>query len=183
MIKLNLLPPAEKKILAAEQTQRWILFYGSSILAIFLAFITLLAAEWFYISVQLKSASESFAALQSGAQGQDLKSQEGLIKDLNRQLENISKIQQNHKSFSAFLVALTEFTPAGIKITNISIDEKWQAIITGHAALRDDMLAFKEALEKSGWTENLESPLANLLKQTDINFYFKFGIKTDLLVQ
>lgn len=181
MLKLNLLPPEEKNALMIEQSQRWIVFYGSAIAAILLIFAGLLGAIWLSINYQLKNAAAEFNSVQTSLKGRDLKSQEEQISQTNAFLKNLDNIQRGQKIYSDLLIALSDLVPPGAKLTSLTIDEKNAVALYGFAAQREQILAFKEALENSKLFKDIESPLSNLVKQTDINFYFNFNLQPDAL--
>lgn len=183
MIKLNLLPLQEKKTLALEETQRWIVFYGSAILGILLIFVALLGIIWVSITIQLKSASNNFEAIQSSFRGQDLKTQQVAVSNLNSYLEKINAIQKNQKSYSNFLINLAEIIPDGVRLNTFSLDDKNEAVLNGYAQRRELVILLKDSLEKSDFFGDVESPLSNLVKQTDINFYFKFKLRPNVLMK
>ncbi len=176
MIKLNLLPLQEKEALALEKTQRWIIFYGSAITGIFLIFVALLIIIWAFIAIQLKSAVNNLESVQSSFKGQDLKTQQAAVADLNKYLEKIASIQKNQKSYSVLLISLSNLVPSGIRLNTLAIDRSDEISLNGYAQRRELILAFKDSLEKSNLFTDIENPLSNLIKQTDINFYFKFKL-------
>ena len=183
MIELNLLPPSEKNLLNLEQIQRWALLYGGSLLLMALGFTAILGLVWFSILVQLKNYSQSLQNIGASFQGQSVDRQKQLTLNLNQYLEKINNVQQNHKYYSAALVALANIIPAGARLDGLSIDEKNQVSLTGFAPQRTQVLLLQDALTKSQFFTKVEKPLANLTKPADIDFNFKFTIKPDKLVK
>lgn len=183
MIKLNLLPSAEKELFKIDQIQRWVVFYGSVFFCSLLVFIILLAAIWFSLSIQIKSIGANLDIAKQNAPGQDLKTQQNLIKKLNAKIEKASQFEKNHKRYSTILLALAEVMPEGIKIERITIDEKNKMTISGYAQKREDMLTLKNSLEKSAFFTDINSPIANLIKQAAISFSLTMTIKTDILIK
>ncbi len=183
MIELNLLPPEEKNSLRLSQTQRWIIFYGSAVLGSLSIFIVLLAVIWLSLFIQLKSLNASLDVAKQSQQGQDLKTQQDLIKELNAQIEKISQFEKTHKSYSPVLLALAKIMPVGTKLERLTLDEKNKMAIFGYAATREAVLNLKNSLEKSALFTKIDSPLTNLIKQTDINFSFSLDAKTSDLNQ
>lgn len=183
MIELNLLPPQEKKLLTLERLQRWLLFYGGAILAMAVVFAGLLAATWAFLLIQLKAVTLNLQTQRTSLQGQDLRAQQDLAKETNRQLEKLNQIQINHQYYSAALIELTRLVPSGVRLDTFSLDEKSQATLTGYARQREQVIAIQTALEGSVFFENVESPLANLVKSADINFSFNFILRPENLKQ
>jgi Tfp pilus assembly protein PilN len=181
MIKLNLLPPPEKKEFARNQFQRWIIFYGVRIIGILLIFSFLLAIIWLYIDIQLQAANKDYNSIQTGLRGTDLKMQQEKTVLLNTTINKISLAQKNQKNYSGFLASLTNLVPPGIRLEAISLDKNNEGTLNGFAQKREQIIAYKDLLDKSGLFVNIENPLSNLVKQTDINFYFKFKIVLEAL--
>ncbi|MDD2753241.1 MAG: PilN domain-containing protein [Candidatus Portnoybacteria bacterium] len=183
MTELNLLPPQEKELLNLEKTRRWVSFYGAGFLIVVLGFAILLGFVWFFILIQLKSYALTAQNIKASFQGQGVDKEKQLVGELNQYLEKVGQIQKNHKYFSPVLIEIANITPAGVRIEGLSIDEKGRVEITGFAPMRTQVLMLQEALVKSKLFAGIENPLANLTKQTNINFNFKFGLKPEELVK
>ncbi len=182
MIKLDLLPPLEKKNLWLEQIQRWILFYASTILIIFLVFVGFLFGIWSFLIIQQNSLASNLKSIQSDSRGQALIEQRNAIEKTNQTLEKINRIQKNHKYYSWLLAALSDLIPEGVRLESISIGQDGQAVLYGFAPKRDQVIVIKENLEQSKLFDDIFSPLANLTRQEAVNFYFKFKLKSSVLV-
>lgn len=178
MIELNLLPPDEKQTLRLEQTRRWIMFYGGSLLLVLAGFIALLGFIWFFILIQLKSYSQSLQSIENSFQGQSLDHQKDLIADFNLYLEKLNWVQKTQKNYSPVLAEIARIIPPGVRLNSLSIDETGLASLSGFAAQRTQVLALQDALEKSKLFSNLEKPLTNLTKQTNIDFHFSFSVQS-----
>jgi len=74
------------------------------------------------------------------------------------------------------LASLADLTPPGVRLDALLINESNEATLNGYAQKREQIIVFKESLEKSGMFGEIENPLSNLVKQTDINFYFNFKV-------
>jgi|GEM_PF-1921732 len=183
MIELNLLPPQEKDELKLERIYRWLIFYCSSTILIVLLFVTFLALIWFFIVVQLKTYTTNLEDTKTSFQGQSIENQQKLINSFNLKLDQINRIQSNHKYYSTILMRLAEIIPSGIRIDAFVVDEQGKCTLTGYAQRRSQLLLFKDALDKSSYFENIDNPISNLTKQIDINFSFRFDVKPAALKQ
>ncbi|MBU2036666.1 PilN domain-containing protein [Patescibacteria group bacterium] len=183
MIKLNLLPPDEKEQLNLDRLRRWVVFYGSGLLCSLSVFIFLLIVIWFSLFIQLKSLGESLDIAQRSQQGQDLKAHQDLIKELNVKIEKLGQSEKDRQNYSLIFLALAKIMPAGTRIERLSLDEKNQMVIAGYAQKRENLLDLKASLEKSALFTDIESPLTNLIKQTDIAFSFTLTVKTSDLIK
>lgn len=181
MIRLNLLPPKEKGNLKLEEIQRWIWVWTAALTLALVFFLIVLATIYFSLISGSKAARENYQFIQQSAQGETLKSQQDLINNFNDRLARIASLQEKHKYYSQALIEILSLLPSGIRLESLVINEKKQVTLSGFAPDREKIIVFKEALEKSNKFENIENPLSNLLKQTDINFYFKFDLTDRIL--
>jgi len=53
--------------------------------------------------------------------------------------------------------------------------------LSGAADTRDNLLAFKDNLEKEGCFSNVDLPLSNLVDKTDVSFRIVFDVKESCL--
>lgn len=181
MIKLNLLPPNEKKIIKAERLRRWICFYGSAVAAITFVFIAFLMITWLIILIQLNAVSANMDSVQKNFKKEGLPQQENSLKTINQRLRQINDLQEKQASYYGLLNQLAKLTPPDIYLTGIAADENAKVAIQGKAPRREQVLEFKDRLEKSKYFKNVKSPLANFVKETDIDFSFQFEIASTSL--
>ncbi len=181
MIHLNLLPPGEKENLKMEKIQHGLWFWTALIAGALIFFLVMLATVYFSIISLSKTVEEDYRLIQASTQGKNLKSQQDLIRDFNLKLSQIETLQKKHKYYSTILIELTRLLPEGVRLENLTIDEKNQVILLGFAPRREEIIALKDNLEKSKKFANIENPLSNLIKQTDINFYLKFNLTEEAL--
>jgi len=183
MLTLNLLPPSEKEALAQERIFRWVFFYGGAVVLFLLLFFLFLIPVEIFIGARLKSANEDLVSFQASFQGQNLLTQEKAAIALNQELDQISARQKSRRYYSRALANLAKIAPPGARLESIDINDKNEVILNGWAANRDSVLTFQDALAKSGLADNLQSPISNLVKQTDITFIFKFSLTPSALLK
>ena len=176
MIKLNLLPPQEKKILSLEEIQRWISFYGVAVLGLLFVFIVLLMVAWLFIMVQLDWAKADLEKARQNFNSQGFKEQENKVNQINQQLGKISRAQNDYRSYLDVLAKISTLIPANIRLNAFSLNEQKEIRLNGFTPQRELIIQFRERLEKSGFFKDIESPLSNLTQQTNITFDLKFKI-------
>lgn len=169
-------------MLGLEQTRRWIIFYGGNLLLVLLGLAALLALIWFGILVQLKSYSQGLDDIAASFQGQSLDQQKQQITSLNDYLNKLNQIQKNHQRYSLVLKELANLLPAGVRLESLSIDAKGQVSLAGFAPQRTQVLTMQDALAKSKFFKEVANPLANLTKQINIDFNFKFNLNPPELI-
>ncbi len=175
MIKLNLLPPKEKRKLELANLNRLVVFLAIRI-AIFLFIFTLFLITTYYcLFVLLKEQKRSIEINRNDVRIQHLTKMEEKIENVNQQLDKINLKQKELVIWTPVLEELAKITPSGVYLMNFSYRLSGSKInLSGWAESRDKLIRFKDSLEKSPLFVNLESPLSNLIKQNDINFSFTF---------
>lgn len=183
MIKLNLLPPEEKKILSLEQSRRWVNFYGCSGFLMLAAFSLLLIFIWSLILIQLKGSNLDVQSNQASQQGRSVSEQQNSVKELNRTLQTLDAVQKNQRYFSKFLIFLAENLPSGMRLDGLAVEKNGRVALSGFAPRREQLLLFQRKIEDSSLFSDIENPLENLTRQTDINFTIEFSLKPEVLKQ
>ena len=68
---------------------------------------------------------------------------------------------------------IEQITPRGLYLINFSYQASNNKVsLTGWAENRDKLLRFEKLLKETPYFGEVEAPLSNLIKQTDINFSF-----------
>jgi Tfp pilus assembly protein PilN len=176
MIALNLLPPEEKTEIVSHKTYRKVLAWGFSSLVLVLAFLAILSSIWLYLFVQLNSMQEIVQGLQASPQNQRFNDIKKEIDDVNRELKSFSSLIGQENEYSFYMDKLTGLLNSGIRFKSVSFDGS-RVALSGQAATRESLLLFKDNLENSDYFQNVDAPLSNFLKQTDIDFSFSFEIE------
>jgi hypothetical protein len=102
------------------------------------------------------------------------------INKINSILDYISQTQENFIRLSCFMKSLKNLSGPDITLDQIIFNrEKTSVIIRGKSKTRDQLLDFKEKLEKSGLLAEINLPLKNLLTREEINFEISASVITD----
>lgn len=164
MLKLNLLPPKEKYKQKLERINHLVIFISAGLLAILLIFILLLTGIWFYLSrIEVSGLSEPADEISKK------------VNDLNEKLININQIIEERIVWSQVLEELSQKVPSGVNLVSLNLNRENRKIdLRGQAQLREQLLAFQDNLEKSPQFVDIYSPLANLIKPTNLDFILSF---------
>ncbi|MFH0906998.1 MAG: PilN domain-containing protein [bacterium] len=175
MLQLNLLSPAEKEKIKMNKFIHFIVFFGISFLALLIVFSLLLASVLFSSSIIVKSQNKLIEVRENDEKSQQLVEIETKINNVNEHINQINIKQKNSVIWTFVFEELSKLTPLGIYLNSFSYYISGNIIsISGNADNRDNLLLFKKALEQSPYFDEIDSPLSNLIKQTDIDFYFTF---------
>jgi len=206
MININLISPKQKEAIKLQQI--YLNFKNLMIvilLVIIVISIILLLGRLLLQNNFTKVVNETSLVL-SQQQGHNKK-----IKDINSQLELISKIQEHYLSWSDLFITVSQVTPKNISISSIQIktkvvettkkstkkkkktstanQEKFSfaklpdkiITISGFARTREDLLLFEDNLNTNILFKTVDLPFHSKLKQTNIDFSITAEINSEQL--
>ncbi len=172
-MSFNLLPASEQKNIRVLK-MLWGLQEFCLILVITLGVISLLLMAG--NSVLTNASSDLVTVLtttQTSRQGLQEK-----ITTLNQRIQTALKIQNEWLPVHAYIETATTPVHDRITLTNLTfLNREGTLTIHGFAKTRKDFLAYQEVLSKSGFFEQIHSPLSNILEPMDITFQLTATIK------
>ncbi len=171
MLDLNLLPPKEKINLRYGMRTRAVLAVGGILASAFIASISLLAPTLFALFFQ---KSELLQAVDVAAETSLRAGVPKNIGDLNaaKRLAK-SALTNDAKSdlASGLLRAVFADVPNGIRLESLKVNLESNDInIGGFSPDRQTLLAFLSNLKNNPSIASVSSPVANIIKETDISF-------------
>jgi cell division protein FtsB len=209
MINFNLLPPEAREELRWEKINRSFVAHSIIIVAMVFIFILFLLIIQLYADIKLSDLEKTINLRKENVRIQEVKDLENEIENFNRHLTTIDKIQKNHLYFSQVISIFTKNVPSSVQIARLNIiqpkeekknntvqakktsvtgvssqeteEKKFQININGKAAKRNDLLFFKNALEKTSCFAKIYSPLSNLVEREDIDFSFVGDLNKEFL--
>jgi hypothetical protein len=207
-MNFNLLPPEAGEELRWEKINRSFIIHSVIIIAMVFIFILFLLIIQLYADIRLSDLEKTINLRKENVRIQKVKDLENGIKIFNEHLTTVDKIQRNHLYFSQVISIFTENVPDSVQIARLNIiqleekknnavqpkkssatdisskkteEKKFQININGKAAKRDDLLSFKNALEKTSCFAKIYSPLSNLVEREDIDFSFIGDLNKEFL--
>jgi Tfp pilus assembly protein PilN len=177
MIRLNLLPPQEKKEIEFLRFFRLIASLGIWLTVILIIFSLILVSAFFSLDLLLDSQQELIETRKQEEKNQSLAQIEERINQANSNISKIFLKQQGIILWTLILEELTEIIPEGLSLDLLSSSKESRKIkLNGFSPDRDKLLVFAESLKQSSYFQDIESPLSNLIKQKDIDFTLNFLI-------
>lgn len=175
MLKLNLLPPSEKKELELLKLNRLLVSLAIWLLVFVIIFTLFLASTFFCLSILLREQKHLIEVRQSDPKMQSLLEIEEKVKQTNQTIKQVYLTQKDLIFWTPLLEEISKIIPSGIYLTNFSYQAiNNQITLSGWADYRENLLGLQKSLEESSLFEEVKAPLANLVKQKDINFSFTF---------
>lgn len=188
MIVLNLLPPIEKKALKLDYARRAVIFYGILILFLLGVFVIFLFPSYLTLKLQLDSLEGQLNFEKVTVESRQVLGLEERVGEINKNIAALSEFSKKSAALSPLLESLAKVLPSGAYFTEVSFQkspavqpggpaEAGKITLRGFAKTRADVLAVKYNLETNEYLAEIESPVLNYLKESDINFVFFAKIK------
>ncbi len=174
---INLLPEEGKKEFIMERKIKIVTILGTLSL-VFLVFLgVLLFSVKIYILSQLQSEKTSFNLENLSIDTPEIKALEKNTKELNQKISQLNSFYKEQTSISQVLEEISNILPSETYLTSFSYQkEKSQVNLFGFAKTRENLLDFKKSLENQKNITNIYSPISNLTKPIDIDFFFSFNL-------
>lgn len=169
MLTLNLISLEQKKEIKQKRIFEIIKKIFGVLIIIFSTFAIALLLVKLALQINFVNTVWSTTLVSKNSRGNNMK-----ITDINRKISAVSNIQNDFRQWSILIENLANTAGQGISFSAVNIDgEKKTIIISGVAELREDLLNFKEKLEKSPSFRDVEFPMQNILQKENISFEIK----------
>jgi predicted RND superfamily exporter protein len=176
MIKMNLLPPEQKKRIKILILYRDIISSGLILFLLFLLLIIFLGGSLTFLNMQYLAFEKDINDQQSRIiQTETLKTIQNRIKELNDGILAIKKIEDSKSDLYEVLDRINEEIFQGVKIYSLQIDNDSKLItVSGYSSSRENLVAIRKILNGDSHYKEVDFPLSNLANPTNINFRFSF---------
>lgn len=171
----NLLPDQYASDVRHEKLIRFFNLLFASAAAIILILLTLLLPSYFSLIYESDGIDGQISAARQGVGSKRVQEAENAIKTLNTELAQVAHYPST--PLTAYLKTIAEDTPAGITVTALSYSKSRGTFnLDGHANRRDDLLVFVSRLQNETMFSSVDSPITNLLKETDATFHLSLTL-------
>jgi len=177
---INLSPPEQKGELLLREQQNLILILG----ILFLSFLISLSLILLSIKISFSGDLEiqKMTLKEREKEISFNRELEEKIKNSNLALSNLNSFYQSQFNLTQILEKISGFLPSGTYLTNLNLNllqtEKGIEIsLSGFSKNRENLISFKENLEKDRSFSEIYFPPENWIKPNDINFIVTFKIK------
>ncbi|NTU66917.1 MAG: hypothetical protein HGB08_03270 [Candidatus Moranbacteria bacterium] len=179
-IKLNLLPQDKKEKISRQRHFMAAIFWEAIILLAVLMAMAFLFGINYVLSLNAETAHES----QSNGSDKDkyavIEKYESEFSEVNSKISDSLSVAADQLYWSNLFVKMSRMVPKGVDIISISTKD-YAIILTGEAATRDDLVAFKDVLVSDSCFSNVDLPLADLVSRDNIDFEINLNINKDCL--
>jgi Tfp pilus assembly protein PilN len=177
MINIDFLPEKEKNNLNLDSWRRLILVFSGAILAGLVIFSSFLVGANWYLLNNLEKSSALLNLHRQLPLGREIKDIEERLTEANDKMNQILKIKTRISPKSFIFSEVASILPEKIIIDSFNVKNGGLAELTGSAQERAALLSFKKNLEENKRISDLNFPLANLLKEKEVEFSLSFKIK------
>jgi Tfp pilus assembly protein PilN len=185
MKRINLLPKDKQRELGYERV-----LYSATV-AIVLASIILLSGVvvqfgvYTYLKQQVSSSNLEIEELRRVANKSENATVKEQIKKVNAQLNDFTVLMGQTPQWSTVLAALVKNVPPNVKITQFdAAAAKQEVTISGYSPTRDLVIdLYNNINADKEHFKNINYPLDNVTKPTDVKFSFTFTIADKILIK
>lgn len=172
---INLLPQKQKEEFFGERNVK-ILFNLGLLFSLFLILLgILLFAVKIHLTADIQEQKFMINSMDLAATNPQYKELEDKISESNKLISKINEFYEEQIDVTQILEKISDILPEGVTLASFSYQkDKSQVALQGNAISRESFLVFKKALESQAEIKNLSSPVSNLLKSSNIDFYFSF---------
>jgi len=176
MLRINLLPPQQKKRLELKALYQNIISSGFILFLLILFLIVFLAGFLIFLNFRYRVIENRITVEQSKIiQTQTVKEMEKKLKDLNRELEELGEIETGRSNLYSILDNISSNLLLGVRVYTLEVNRSSEMVtISGFSPSRENLLAIKKILETDSHYKNVDFPLSNLANPQNINFRFSF---------
>lgn len=178
-IEINVLPDKQKEKIKEEKKIGFTLKMAFVFVAVLLLVNSVLFLMRMILNIEYQAAKDSSAASLSRSSGKE-DQLEKIFQDASSQVTNVSKISSNLPNWARVLARLSELSPEGIRINQLSADGS-QLKISGFSKTRDDFLDFQGKLKMEGFQFPVD--ISNLVASADFDFDLEISIPQDYLIR
>ena len=179
---INLLPPKEKEERSLEQVKKLEVILETAVLVAVICLILVLLSVDFYILGE--SVSRKFILEQAEIQYKtpDFLRYKNILQIYNKNIARVDSFYKNEAPLGAAIKEIIKIErPAGVYFSSLSLSRnesinKIEVSISGNSDTRDNLLIFKENVEKKEGVKNSNFSPESWLNPGAINFNLTFEI-------
>lgn len=170
---INIIPEERKKIIGKERIRRFVLVLGIFLFLLLVFSIILALPSVVYLNGQQKEIKRTIETFEAGPIFKEIRNIEKEIQDFQQKLILFQNNQSNVLSPSFFIARILEQKPDSLKIETMffsKLNKIPKITIRGHSPSRLELLKFVGDLNGVPSIKNVYSPIANILREKDVEF-------------
>jgi Tfp pilus assembly protein PilN len=179
---INLLPKQARRELQLELISKQIFRFWIWVVFSVAVFFVLIWISVFYMESEMQRVEDEITVHKKELSSSNTLDLQNKVKALNQGIKNFQNLQSQHYLWSKALVGLSEVIPADSRIETLSMDRQTGKVeISGFSTTRESVIQFWANVKKSRFFKDIDFPLSNLEKATDVPFTYTFYINPEQL--
>lgn len=179
-INLNLIPLYRREEIEKSRHFRLVVRIEAILFMFVLFFFAFLFSLSHILDLNMEIVSQNPKASGEKNQYDKISGYDEKFKQINSQVENILKIKRDQLYWSKMFSHLGGAVFSGISIQSMATKE-YAVFLVGKADNRDNLIKFKEKLEKDDCFSSVNLPLSNLVSKGDVDFQMDLELKEDCI--
>ncbi|PIS38883.1 MAG: hypothetical protein COT34_01425 [Candidatus Nealsonbacteria bacterium CG08_land_8_20_14_0_20_43_11] len=177
---INLLPPSEKELLVQDEKRKPIIIFGFLISAFFVFLSLILFAINVEVETNLEAQKVVFQMEEERLNTQQVTDLKRKISSANKELLVLDSFYQKKVNLVDVIEKISQLLPPNVSLTNFSYQETgFKMTLSGFALTREELVEFKEKLEKEGSFQEISFPASNWVKPREIKFNLTLKLKNE----
>lgn len=179
-IKLNLIPPYREKEIKKNKRFKLIIKLELIMLTFVIIFFFFLFGLSYILDLNLEIVSRETELSQDRKQLDDIKRYDEKFSQTNKELLKVDKIKKDQLYWSNLFYKINQLIPQGIYMQNIT-NKDYAVFLVGKAEDREDLVNFKDSLEKDNCFSSVNLPLSDLVSKGNIDFQMDLSINENCI--
>ncbi len=179
-IKINLIPRAKKEAIAKNKKLKLVIKLEIIISLALVSFFMVLMSFQYISNLNLNVYLNEQKKNENLTQYSKINQYDINFKQANLKIENVIAIEKQQLYWSKMFTQLSTIIFPGITIDNLSTED-FKVTMQGEADTRDELIIFKDKLDKNSCFFDVSLPLSNLVNKNNINFKISFQIEKSCL--
>jgi len=173
---INLLPPGEQKELALKKNKKLVIVLGNAVIIGMVSLILVLFSLKFYILQDVSYYKNILDTTAKNQQAPDTVLLRGVIEKYNASLVRLDDFYKKESRINDALKTVFQIArPSGLYLKSVIVDRtdkdgRLKLSVTGSSDTRDNLLAFKNNIEKTTGIESLYFPPDSWIKSKNVSF-------------
>lgn len=176
---INLLPPKYKEDLKSEENLTLVFILEILFLSFFLCLALILFSIKIHIAGTVEVQKIFFESKNKDKEFSQFKSVEAELNSINKTLTQLDSFYKEQFPLPNFLERISKLLPPGIYLTSFSYQEGKKINLSGFSPTVEQLLEFKNILEKQTDFKEVEFPTAVWLQLENIDFNTSFKINPE----
>ncbi len=174
-IKLNLIPPNKQEEIGKNKRLKMAIKAEIALTIILVGFFIVLLSFKYSLNMGLSGEMLLNAQVEKADQFSKIKSYDNQFNQANERIKQIASIDKAQLYWSRVFEKISQLIPVGIGLKTLSTDQ-YAITLSGVADTRENLIAFKDKLEKETCFSNIVLPLSNLVDKADVEFQITLDV-------